>query len=441
MEIVTRDPNKPLVLAAAPAEDQRALLMQYVSIEWPDAEIRELDTSAQGMAGIDTACIGCDLVMIFLAPTQAADLGWLDRMQAAKQHAPIVAVTDGESTLSQALLLRGAYCHERRTLSNAEMRTTLKAAMRERLASLKVSHRTTLMDTQTSRAMEKTQPMAMRVPRHYEIRGYRLLKKLGRGGMSEVFLARRIRDNRVCALKILEADHPSPAALDFFIEECTVISGLDSPFVVRIYDHGITDDYLFVAMEYIEGGDLRERMSKGISPEQAMDILCQLARALQVIHQAGLMHGDIKPQNIMFRDLRSLVLVDFGVSRVIETSSSKREGQIVGTPAYISPEHVLGQPLDGRSDLYSSGVLFYEMLTGQMPFTAPNVDQLMRMHAETPMPRLPSRLRNYQDLLDRLSAKRPSDRFINATELNEYLHNISMFGSAESVGQSKAARR
>jgi serine/threonine protein kinase len=205
--------------------------------------------------------------------------------------------------------------------------------------------------------------------------------------------------------------------LDLFIEECTIVSRLDSPRVVRIYDHGVTDEYVFVAMEYIQGGDLRERISLGVTPAEALRILVELARALEVIHDAGIVHGDIKPQNVMFRDARSLVLVDFGVSRVIETTTVVRAGQVVGTPAYISPEHVRGERVDGRSDLYSSGMLFYEMLTGRKPFAAENLEQLLHMHAESPLPPLPDHLRSCQQLLDRLSAKRPEDRFSGAGEL------------------------
>jgi serine/threonine-protein kinase PpkA len=222
-------------------------------------------------------------------------------------------------------------------------------------------------------------------------------------------------------LKILRTDTSNPSVLDLFIEECTKVSGLDSPYIVRIHDHGVTDDCVFVAMEYIDGGDLRDRITLGLAAEHALQILLQLARALDVVHRAGIVHGDIKPQNVMFRDARSLVLVDFGVARVMETSSTAGSAQVVGTPAYISPEHVLGQPLDGRSDLYSAGVLFYEMLTGCKPFRAASVDELLRMHAEVAAPALPAKLSAYQSLLDRLLAKRPGDRFLGAKELVRYI--------------------
>jgi serine/threonine-protein kinase PpkA len=231
-------------------------------------------------------------------------------------------------------------------------------------------------------------------------------------------------------VKILPGEGVSASVLNLFIEECSAVSGLDSPYVVKIFEHGVTDDCLFVAMEYIQGGDLRERVVLGIDAEEATRILLDLARALDVIHRAGIVHGDVKPQNIMFRDAMSLVLVDFGVSRVVETTTVLRAGQVVGTPSYISPEHVLGQPMDGRSDLYSAGVLFFEMLTGRKPFSAGSVDELLRMHVQVPPPRLPRELSAYQDLIDRLLAKNPADRFFCAADLVPYLLAADFAGAS-----------
>jgi serine/threonine-protein kinase PpkA len=261
------------------------------------------------------------------------------------------------------------------------------------------------------------------------VRGYQLLRKLGKGGMSEVYLAQSARTGHACALKILSGEGVSASVLDLFIEECGIVSALDSPFVVRIHEHGVTDDYLFVAMEYIQGGDLRERIALGIEAPEAVQIFLQLARALDVVHRAGIVHGDIKPQNVMFRDASSLVLVDFGVSRVIETTSVLRAGQIVGTPSYISPEHILGQPMDGRSDLYSAGVLFFEMLTGRKPFSGGNVDEVLRMHVQAPAPRLPRELAAFQGVMDRLLAKQPADRIFCSADLIAYLETSGLIPS------------
>jgi hypothetical protein len=433
MQPAAKHPIDPTVLVAADSEDRRALLMQYVAIEWPNAVVRELDTSASGLAAIESKSIGCDLALVGFAPGEGDNLDWLHRMGGRAGATPVVAIIEGESALAQALLHHGVYCHDRSTMSTAEMRAALRAALRERTSGLDDLDRTAIMDAAASRAGQTTHPMQAPPLQRVEVRGYRLLRKLGKGGMSEVYLAHSSRGGSVCALKILRTERTSSSVLDLFIEECTIVSGLNSPYVVRIHDHGITDDYVYVAMEFVEGGDLRERISLGIEPGEAVEIFLQLARALDVIHRAGIIHGDVKPQNVMFRDPRSLVLVDFGVSRVIETSTVLRAGQVVGTPAYISPEHVLGEPMDGRSDLYSAGVVLYEMLTGRKPFAADSVDQLLRLHAEAPIPQLPGGLEAFQGLIDRLMAKRPADRFFGAQELIEYLSDSVVSTQARRV--------
>jgi len=422
-------PNRapdPSVLIADPCEERRHLLMQYVAIEWPHAAITELSRPIHGLAGEGAALADCDMVLIGLSEQEASDTGWLDALRARAGAPVVVAVIDGPPAAAQALLQRGVYCRDRRHISTADMRKTLRAALRERSSGLGAPDSTTIINTGLLQEAAPTHPIRSPALQRVRIRGYQLLRKLGRGGMSEVYLAQSAGQGRLCALKVLPGEGVSSSVLDLFIEECGVVSELDSPFVVKIFEHGVTDECLFVAMEYIQGGDLRERVALGVSAAEAVRILQQLARALDVIHRAGIVHGDIKPQNIMFRDASSLVLVDFGVSRVVETTTVLRAGQVVGTPSYISPEHVLGQPMGGRSDLYSAGVLFFEMLTGQKPFWAGSVDELLRMHVETPPPRLPRELSAYQELVDRLLAKNPEDRFFCAADLLPYLETAGL---------------
>ena len=426
---MARAQNRPLdpsVLIADASEERRHLLMQYVAIEWPHAAITELSQPIHALAGEGAALADCDMVVVGLSEQEASDTGWLDALRARVGAPVVVAMIDGPPAAAQALLQRGVYCQDRRNISTADMRKTLRAALRERSPGSGAPDNTTIINTGLLQGDAPTHPIQLPSLRRVHIRGYQLLRKLGRGGMSEVYLAQSSAKSRLCALKILPGEGVSASVLDLFIEECGVVSELDSPYVVKIFEHGVTDECLFVAMEYIQGGDLRERVALGVSAAEATRILQQLARALDVIHRAGIVHGDIKPQNIMFRDASSLVLVDFGVSRVIETTTVLRAGQVVGTPSYISPEHVLGQPMGGRSDLYSAGVLFFEMLTGQKPFSAGSVDEVLRMHVETPPPRLPRQLSAYQELLDRLLAKKPEDRFFCAADLIPYLETAGL---------------
>lgn len=416
-----RQTGEPTVLIADPSEEMRILLMQYVAIEWPNAEIMETDNSPDITAFVDAHIDACDMVVIGLKQGDRVDADWLDRVRSRAHGPAVVALVDGDAGSAQTLLQSGVYCQYRSSMSTDDMRGTLRAALRERRSTVAMPDRTVLIDSGVLRGAHATHPIHSPPATRVQVRGYQLLKKLGQGGMSEVFLAQREGSDGVCALKVLRAEGASASVLNLFIEECGVVSRLDSPYVVKIYEHGVSDDYLFVAMEYIQGGDLRERIALGIEPAHARGILEQLARALDAVHGAGLIHGDIKPQNVMFRDAQELVLVDFGVSRVMETSSAYLPGQIIGTPGYISPEHVLDQPIDGRSDLYSTGVLFYEMLTGKKPFIASNVEELLDMQVNAAPPRLSPALADYQPIMDRLLAKRPDDRFSSPAELIEYL--------------------
>lgn len=420
---------EPTVLIADPSEERRHLLMQYVAIEWPNATITELDASIYAVIREGVLIADCDMVVVGLSEREASETAWLDAIRARAGAPSVVAVIEGEPAAAQTLLQRGVYCQGRDNITTADMRKTLRAALRERLSGAGAPDNTTIINTGVLFGGAPTHPIQPAVLKRVQIRGYQLLRKLGKGGMSEVYLAQNTRTDQLCALKILPGEGVSASVLNLFIEECSVVSGLDSPYVVKIFEHGVTDDCLFVAMEYIQGGDLRERVGLGIDANEATQILLDLARALDVVHRAGIVHGDIKPQNVMFRDASSLVLVDFGVSRVIETTTVVRSGQVVGTPSYISPEHVLGQPMDGRSDLYSAGILFFEMLAGAKPFKGDTVEAVLRMHVQAPTPRLPSQFSAYQELVDRLLAKKPEERFFCAADLIPYLESASFAGA------------
>jgi len=415
------DPGDPTVLIADPSEDMRMLLMQYVAIEWPNAEIVETQDSGTRLASVGAGLEDCDMVVVGVRQGEHVDPGWIERLRSRANGPAVVALVDGDSGAAQELLQNGVYCQYRDSMTTDDMRGTLRAALRERHSGKELADRTVCINTGVLTGTHPTQPINSSPTTPVRIRGYKLLKKLGQGGTSEVFLAQSARSDTPCALKVLRAEVASPSVLSLFIEECGIVSNLNSPYVVKIFEHGVTDDYLFVAMEHIQGGDLRERIALGIEPGGALGILGQLAHALDAVHRAGLVHGDIKPQNIMFRDAHALVLVDFGISRMLETNSALLPGQIVGTPAYISPEHVLDRPIDGRSDLYSAGVLFYEMLSGAKPFAADKIEELLDMHVNKPPPQLAPALAGYQEIVDRMLAKRPDDRFSGAADLIAYL--------------------
>jgi serine/threonine-protein kinase PpkA len=203
-----------------------------------------------------------------------------------------------------------------------------------------------------------------------------------------------------------------------FQREYRLASGVQDEFVAHIYDHGFAGERPYIAMEYLPGGTLAVRMLSSMSSLAALRICSQLARALDAIHSAGIVHRDFKPQNILFRDNGRPVVVDFGLAKSVDAKTTfTRHGEVIATPRYMSPEQCLGKTADSRSDLYSLGVIFYEMLTGTKLYEADGAAGLVYQHVHGPLPRLEGRLAGYQSIVDRLLAKDPEERFQSAREL------------------------
>ena len=188
---------------------------------------------------------------------------------------------------------------------------------------------------------------------------------------------------------------------------------------MKILDGGITDNFPYMVFEDLGSRDLRRRMDEPLAPPDALRILRQLAMALAIIHADKLAHIDLKPENVFFRDDDSIVLIDFTIATHFGSVAGMSSiGEVMGTPGYMSPEQGQGLPVDGRSDLYSIGVMFYEMLAGKWPYDAESAAVLIYKHIHDEIPLLPKRLHEYQPIVDRLMAKRPEDRCQTAEELS-----------------------
>ncbi|HET7201508.1 MAG TPA: protein kinase [Burkholderiales bacterium] len=253
------------------------------------------------------------------------------------------------------------------------------------------------------------------------IQGYRVVSKIGHGGSSVVYLAERESDKREVVLKILNATPGlDEVLLQRFVQEFDIISSIDHPNVVKIYDRGFSDRHAYIAMEYFPSGSLAEVIPNGLSGRQALSLLAQAASALRAIHGRGVIHRDIKPGNLMARADGSIVLADFGIAkRVGDDKGRTLHGELYGTPYYVSPEQIEGHPATAQSDIYALGIIFHEMLTGQRPFEAESVSGLIALHVSAPRPKLPEPLAEYQDLLDRMIAVDPRNRYKSADELLE----------------------
>ena len=251
------------------------------------------------------------------------------------------------------------------------------------------------------------------------IDGYRLLKKLGEGGMSVVFLATQESTGAEHVLKILRIlGDEDDDILQRFIQEFALVSQIDHPNVARIHSQGFSQDHAYIAMEYFPGGDLRTTIEAGMTPDLCLAVILQVAGALGAIHARGIVHRDMKPDNVMIRADGTLALADFGIAKQLNTSMQRtKHGEVFGTPYYLSPEQALGLQVDQRSDIYSLGVMFFEMLAGKKPYRGDNPQALLYQHVNAPIPQLPDHLIQYQGLINKLMAKKTTDRVQNADEI------------------------
>jgi serine/threonine protein kinase len=236
--------------------------------------------------------------------------------------------------------------------------------------------------------------------------------------VSELFLAESLQTGMLVVLKVTR-DLRRPDGVDQafgrFLQEYEIIRGIRHPHVVKLFDLGVTDDFAYLVMEYFARGDLRAQMAGALPASRALGFALEIATALDAIHRAGILHRDLKPGNVMVRDDGSLALIDFGLAkhRALELEITDK-GLIFGTPHYMSPEQGHGHPTDGRSDLYSLGVVLFEMLTGRKPYDADNPMAIIYQHAKAPVPRLAPELQPLQPLVDRLLAKDPAHRHESA---------------------------
>jgi len=248
---------------------------------------------------------------------------------------------------------------------------------------------------------------------------HRILGMLGRGGMSTVYLAIHVPTGAEQVLKVLTIDERDKEPLERFLQEYRLVAQIRHRNVARIFSQGFGKRTAYIAMEYLSGGDLRQRIDEGVVPPRlALSYLSQIALALAAIHEKGIVHRDLKPENLMLRGDGSLALADFGIAQNWKSRMSMtRHGEVYGTPYYMSSEHAQGLPTDPRTDLYSAGVIFYEMLTGQRPVDGPTAATVAYRQVHGTLPRLPAALEALQPLMDRILVKDLEQRFPSAVHL------------------------
>jgi hypothetical protein len=252
-----------------------------------------------------------------------------------------------------------------------------------------------------------------------DIPGYKILRQLGRGGMATVYLAVQALVEREVALKVMAPQlSVDPSFGERFLREARIAARLRHPHIVAVIEVGVHGDLHYAAMEYLSGGPILKRDGDSLELSAALRAVREIAQALDYAHGKGVVHRDVKPDNIFLREDGSAVLGDFGIARAVDASGAvTRTGAVVGTPVYMSPEQLRGKSVDGRSDLYSLGVVFHQLLLGHPPYVADDALALGIMHMTSPLPQLPGALAMAQPLLSRLLAKEPDDRFQNGAEV------------------------
>jgi serine/threonine-protein kinase PpkA len=258
-----------------------------------------------------------------------------------------------------------------------------------------------------------------------QIPGYQVIRKVGDGGMSTVYLAIQLSVGREVALKVLSPElRTDPAFGERFYREANIVGGFSHPNVISIYDVFRHGKHYYMAMDYLPGASCKDLIkNREITPLKALKILKDATQALEYVHNHNYLHCDIKPDNILFRTNGSAVITDFGIARELP---DEKTHTVAGTPYYMSPEQAQGHKLDKSSDIYSLGVLLYEMLMHRVPFQGKDPIAIAIKHVSAPIPPLNDELQALTPLLTKMMAKRPGARFQNC---NELIHAIDFIES------------
>ena len=389
--------------------DFRSLLSHHVSTHWPDAIISTYDPVAGGQLPAEFSGAGSDIVLLGNA------LGDRDCLEVLQQFVgrlgfPPVVFFGAEVEESRAVKIGAERFFRRDQLKHDPLIVGLSDILQAR--------RPTSSTGSLFVGDDKTGINPL-------IRGYQMIRKLSASNHSAVYLARKESSEQEVVLKVLRqvpdiAD--SIGAFDRFLQEYELIADIDHRNIVKIYDLGVGDDHAHIAMEFLDGGDLKQRIAAGINEQNAVSYLRQIASALSEVHKVGILHRDLKPGNIMLRGDDSIALIDFGLAKRMRLEMEiTGSGEIFGTPYYMSPEQGHGDEIDARSDVYSLGVIFYEMLAGEKPFRGDTAMSIIYQHAKSPVPLLPMPMAKYQALLNMMLAKRPEHRLNSAAEVGEWL--------------------
>jgi tRNA A-37 threonylcarbamoyl transferase component Bud32/DNA-binding response OmpR family regulator len=387
----------------------RSLIRHHVTCEWPNADLVMRSTRAPGRLPPEFLAQGYDAVLIDQDWLGGQGLDWLRDLAARRGFAPILFLAQqGNDQAAREARIFGAFgVLAKQRFAHETLIAVLAEAARV--------HRRAQADWRVSPEAEASRRFGtVRIP------GYRCVRRLAGGSVSQLYLAESEKAGSLIVIKVTPSVRDESGvdqSFERFLQEYEIAHRLHHTSIVRCHELGVADDHAYLAMEYFPEGDLRRRIRSGITPADSLDIAAQIAGALAALHEAGALHRDLKPGNVLMRGPQRIALSDFGLAKHAAIDMEITDpGIIFGTPHYMSPEQGHGEPVDERSDLYSLGVILFEMLSGEKPFTDSNPMAIIYKHRHQPVPRLPPGMAHWQPLVDNLLAKLPADRYASASQ-------------------------
>jgi hypothetical protein len=425
---VVIEPASPEPAEATPSESTPPVAQKPEVTQQPDAAAQRPETTqkpeaAQHSEGAQAAAAPVDSEHPVHAPTAIVDVNALiseltrtdDRAPAQAATNPSTVIADASGAAATQLMSPGVIAAALDAAAASAMAAGIKATESSVFGTTAAPLGSKSKSGKSSSRKSTTPTPAVTAE---FIPGYIIKMKIGESEKAVVYLATSISLGSNVALKVSKTLRDDTAGRQFLEREYTAIIAIRDPLVVQIYDYGVHAGFEYLAMEYLLRGDLKARMQAGLKETEALRYVEQIASALRVVHNAGLLHRDLKPPNVMLRDNDEVALIDFGLARALDGSTpSTRTGVLRGSPYYMSPEQAQGEVLDVRSDFYSLGIMFYEMLTGRKPYTGATAMEVLQQHVNSPLPPLPHSLSRYEYFLNKLVAKNRAERFTQAEEI------------------------
>jgi DNA-binding NarL/FixJ family response regulator len=381
---------------------------------WPGSEIEHYDPEVSGRPGPAFALSQFDLVILDNRLGSEDGLDWLRDFTARPGCPPTVMLAgQGSENVAVRAMKLGAYDYlPKQLLTRESLEQIVTQALGARGSAARAD---ATLDMRTPGAKPPPAP-APGAPAAAggppQIEGYRLVREVGSGAVSRVYLMQPEAGGAPVIAKVLFEHllHDSDF-LERFLREYQILGRIKSPYVGRVFGYGFSDNSAYLLMEYLSGGDVRAYFTGNyVDQVRILRIFRQVLTALKDIHAAGVIHRDLKPHNVMFREDQSLAMVDFGIAKVLDMPGITLEGTLLGTPIYMSPEVIRGLPADPRSDLYSAGVMLYQMIAKKPPFSGSAAMDIIEQHLNAAPPPLPRAHDEFQPLVDTLLAKDPDQR-------------------------------